>query len=697
MLNPDLWHPYRGGEKPMDLAYLTAVMRSTTLPPYDPWFAGGYINYYYLGQFFTATVGKLTGIVPEVAFNLAVPTFFSLTVAGAFSVSYNLAATARGMLKRRPNGRPIPLWSAAAAGVLGALLVAVVGNLDSVGEMVDRLSAISSWHVASQIPLVSPVANSLGGLWQVVFHGAHFKQPFDYWRPSRMMPPTISITEFPYFSFLFADLHAHMMAIPFDVLAIGASAGVALTRKRERGAWREWLLVALLGLIVGGLRWENSWDYPPFLLLGVAAIVIGERDAEGGFGRAGVRLMAKAALLVFVSFAAYYPFLHNYTSPVSGTHRTLETTPLHQYLAHFGVFLAAVGAWLLWQFARSFRQSDLARLARAGRHGAWREYDGMNVTRQLSISFTVICVAMVGLLALILVSRDRATIAAMVIALSVVAYLGVRELLRPKADSGVKLFVLAMLGLAFGLSLGVDLVTINGDIARMNTVFKFYLHIWLLLGLSSSFAIWYLVFVVWQPSLKAAGSRLPKIAPRYVVGGLLTALLALRGDLPHRGHARAAGRTLREPAANARRRGLHAGHRLQRREGPDQPRRGLRRHPLAATQREGHPRDHGGILAAAVPLGQPLLDLHRHAGRDGLGLASEAAARRVWRTGHRPARPASAKVLRRPRPPPGDNDSERVQRQVRRGGPGREALLQQRRHGEVRERPGRHPGGRIPE
>jgi uncharacterized membrane protein len=205
---------------------------------------------------------------------------------------------------------------------------------------------------------------------------------------------------------------------------------------------------------------------------------------------------------------------------------------LHQYLAHFGVFLAAVGAWLLWQLARSFRQSGLARLARAGRGGAWREYDGMNVTRQLSISFTVICVAMVAMLALILVSRDRATIAAMVVALSVVAYLGVRELMRPKADSGVKLFVLAMLGLAFGLSLGVDLVTINGDIARMNTVFKFYLHIWLLLGLSSSFAIWYLVFVVWQPSLKAAGSRLPKIAPRFMIGGALTALLLCAAIYP---------------------------------------------------------------------------------------------------------------------------------------------------------------------
>ena len=75
-----------------------------------------------------------------------------------------------------------------------------------------------------------------------------------------MLPPSISITEFPYFSFLFADLHAHVMAMPFQVLTLGIALSLVLGRPGERSSPHEWGLVALLGLLTGGLRWLNSWD-----------------------------------------------------------------------------------------------------------------------------------------------------------------------------------------------------------------------------------------------------------------------------------------------------------------------------------------------------------------------------------------------------------------------------------------------------
>jgi uncharacterized membrane protein len=127
--NPDLWHPGTGGEKPMDVAYLNAIVRTPFFPSYDPWFAGGYINYYYFGFVLVAALVHLTGIVPYIAYNLAVPTFFAMTAMGGFAAALNLAqGTAR--VRRVQRRTRLGIGGAVLlAGLSGAFFVAVIGNL----------------------------------------------------------------------------------------------------------------------------------------------------------------------------------------------------------------------------------------------------------------------------------------------------------------------------------------------------------------------------------------------------------------------------------------------------------------------------------------------------------------------------------------------------------------------------------------
>ncbi|MCU0487285.1 MAG: DUF2298 domain-containing protein, partial [Anaerolineales bacterium] len=88
--NPDLWDPAHGGERPMEFAYFNAILRSTNFPPYDPWYAGGYLNYYYFGYVIVGTPVKLLGIVPSIAYNFILPTLFASLALGTFSVAWNL-------------------------------------------------------------------------------------------------------------------------------------------------------------------------------------------------------------------------------------------------------------------------------------------------------------------------------------------------------------------------------------------------------------------------------------------------------------------------------------------------------------------------------------------------------------------------------------------------------------------------------
>ncbi|HUP79002.1 MAG TPA: DUF2298 domain-containing protein, partial [Pirellula sp.] len=222
--NPDLWHPWLGGEKPMDFAFLNAILKTTYFPPYNPWFAGNYINYYYFGQLISAALVRLSGIIPEVAYNLLVPLFFGLTASGVYGVVFNLVFSGRQRLRSKAqesaeetSGSSIIFPSI--AGIFGVILVLIIGNLGEIKLAAKGLTGLGGGF---------GIAGVLSGLNKWLFDGQAIPIPIGdwYWTATRVIPETIN--EFPFFTFVYGDLHAHLIAIPFALVALGLAAHIVL-------------------------------------------------------------------------------------------------------------------------------------------------------------------------------------------------------------------------------------------------------------------------------------------------------------------------------------------------------------------------------------------------------------------------------------------------------------------------------------
>jgi YYY domain-containing protein len=411
--NPDLWHPVLGGEKPMNLAYLNAVVGTTEFPPENPWFAGATLNYYYFGYVLVGALIKLLNITPSTAYNLMIPTLAAALASAALTVAAALAAPALpGTSKRR--------WIA--AGLLGATLTTLAGNLGQV-----RL------------------------LWRAWLYpaSAALRPEAWFWDASRMIAhapgEAAPITEFPFFTYLFADLHAHAMALPLTLLVVG----LALAWLRGKGRSR---LVALgvLPLALGALGPTNAWDWPVYFALTAAILALGHGLPDRPKRlNAAVWAVAVVALLLLAR-ALYLPYHRCFGAPYGSLEFWRGSrTPLGDYLWIHGLFLWMLAPGLIARF-RELGERGRAALALAGLAAAGLIAGGLPLPGLL-----------LALIALVVV-----------------------QLADPAADKVRKAAFLCV-GLAFLLHLAVEFVVLKGDISRMNTVFKLYLQSWVLLAVGA--------------------------------------------------------------------------------------------------------------------------------------------------------------------------------------------------------------------
>ena len=463
-----------GTEKPMDVAFLASSMRTIAMPPPDPWFAGEPINYYYLGYLLHGTVGRLAAVPPEIGFNLALATIFSTTVVAAFGVAWNVV---------RPSaGRTLAVASAAFA----AFAVAIAGNLYAPWRLLQNApAAVSAWWWDSAI--------GIG------------------WRSSRIVcdgpridnqcvfPATETINEFPFFSMLLGDLHPHLMALPYSLVAIGLAwnlwqGGARIDPYGAKGFWGR---IVICGAVAGALYPLNAWDFPTYLALLAVTVWVGAGSS--------LRVAAGPVVVLGVSaVAAWAPFLVRYVPPtsdaaVSGLARlpgisTIssavafhvgERTSLGEYLTIFGGPYVIGLALLIatWSSAKD---------------------DGVPV-----VSVSLVIVGLATIVPGVILSAPVIPLCGIPLALAI-------ALLRRIPLAAPSAFALVLLAFAWSLSIGVELIYIRDAFDdRMNTLFKFYYQAWTLYAVATAVALavlWRTARIAWQRVALATAAIMAVIA-----------------------------------------------------------------------------------------------------------------------------------------------------------------------------------------
>ncbi len=530
-----------GTEKAMELAFLSSTMRSPTFPPADPWLSGYAISYYYFGYVIMAMLSMLSGVISTIGFGMTTALLVALTGLGAFGVIYNLVRSraANALAQAIPSRRV-----ALGAGLLATLFVVFMGNFQlPLVELPYRTGAASTGYLQlwNENDLQTPLADGMGSSdladWS--------SRGWWWWHSARVISDrnlngvhSEVIDEFPQFSFLLADNHPHVLALPFVLLALGLSLNTLLVRRRPNG-----FEIVFAGLCFGGLIFLNTWDGPIYLIifLGAEALRRLIANPEGRLRRGDwAALVLLGFELLVLALVFYLPFIVAFRSQAAGiAPNLLNPTMPGQFFLMFGPFILLIAPFLAFEAWRSERRMN------------WRL--GFRVGLLVFVGFIVLMLllGLAGMIApsirttveqFVIANGGWATVIAATLAKRI-AYLPTALLLIaglivivgrlfPHADASDDVrsasiytpqtgFALLLIAAGLVLALVPEFLFLRDNFGtRMNTVFKFYYQAWLLLALGGAYGI-YSVFT---------GRKLPRPGWRAAYGGL-TAVVLVAGLL----------------------------------------------------------------------------------------------------------------------------------------------------------------------
>lgn len=344
-----------GTEKFMDYGFMTSMMRTEYMPPEDFWASGTNLNYYYMGQYFATYLTKLSGVTVNAGYNLAL----SMLMAFCFTQSYSLiyeVMTMRMRLKEEKRvevakktgkstagiGEEVTALICHVAGAMAGMAVTFAGNVHYIifARIVPALQEIMGMEVES------------------------------YWFPDatryigyRPETEDKTIHEFPSYSFVLGDLHAHVTNIMFVLTVLGILYAWLLYRKARmdavKAAKEEKVepysrrleifhpAILLLGFFIGLFQITNYWDFPIYFVVS-GAIILFSNAVIHKFKKETIILTAFHAVVILgISFVVSLLFNLKFDSMAKGIALCENHTPLYQLAVLWGLPVTVLVCYLV--------------------------------------------------------------------------------------------------------------------------------------------------------------------------------------------------------------------------------------------------------------------------------------------------------------------------------------------------------------
>ena len=320
-MNPNI----NGQEKFMDYGFMMSMIRNPELPANDMWLSGYSINYYYFGQYIYAFLTKLSLITPSVAYNICMCCSIALPFTMCYSIGQMLIDSAR------EHGLECPRYVGIIGGVLTGFAAMIFGNShsfyydeNSIGNGLLDIFTSMGFDVGRTDHFFYPDSTRYIGhnpdskLIEGIANGG------DY-----------TIEEFPFYSYLIGDLHAHVCSIINVLLIIALSISLIsrIYKAADRGDIHDFIVKTLtfkekvietlksilqpeliaIAVLLGICQMTNYWDFLIYFIFGSMVLLIYNTYSSKKFctiaGAAFFGIMAGAILGCYLLFA-YQPLLH---------------------------------------------------------------------------------------------------------------------------------------------------------------------------------------------------------------------------------------------------------------------------------------------------------------------------------------------------------------------------------------------------